>query len=88
MQELIRKANQQAAEQEAQLKKKKEAEKANAPPKPEPKEFTADEVKAHNKPGDSWIILDGKVYDVSEYMHEHPGGKEQIEPCIGTGKDH
>lgn len=23
---------------------------------------------------DAWLILDGKVYDVTEYVEEHPGG--------------
>jgi len=34
-----------------------------------------EEVKKHTTKGDCWIILKGKVYDVSEYMYEHPGGK-------------
>ena len=36
--------------------------------------FTVDEVANHNKEDDCWIIVDGKVYDVTDYIDEHPGG--------------
>ena len=32
------------------------------------------EVAKHKIYGDCWIIVDGKVYDVTEYIDEHPGG--------------
>ena len=38
--------------------------------------LTIDEVKAHCQDEDCWIIIEGKVYDVSKYMGIHPGGKE------------
>ena len=28
----------------------------------------------HNRYGDCWLIIHNKVYDVSKYMSEHPGG--------------
>ncbi len=34
--------------------------------------FTEEQVAAHNKPDDYWIIINGKVYDVSEFYVEHP----------------
>eukprot|EP00850_Spirogloea_muscicola_P022462 SM000296S11297 [mRNA] locus=s296:26739:28037:- [translate_table: standard] len=36
--------------------------------------FTAQEVAQHAAPNDAWIIVSGKVYDVTEYVEEHPGG--------------
>ena len=36
--------------------------------------FSRSEVAKHNKPDDLWIIVDGKVFDVTEYVDEHPGG--------------
>lgn len=38
------------------------------------KYITSDELKSHNKPGDLWISIQGKVYDVSNWVKEHPGG--------------
>ncbi|KAL8479092.1 hypothetical protein ACS0TY_030838 [Phlomoides rotata] len=32
------------------------------------------EVSLHNKRSDCWIIIKEKVYDVSCYVEEHPGG--------------
>ena len=34
--------------------------------------FTAEQVAAHNKPDDYWIIINRKVYDISEFYVEHP----------------
>jgi cytochrome b involved in lipid metabolism len=36
--------------------------------------YTAEDVGRHNKAEDVWIILKGKVYDVTPYVNEHPGG--------------
>ncbi|CDP08267.1 unnamed protein product [Coffea canephora] len=36
--------------------------------------ITSDELKKHNKPGDLWISIQGKIYDVSDWVKEHPGG--------------
>lgn len=38
------------------------------------KYITSDELKTHNKPGDLWISIQGKVYDVSNWIKDHPGG--------------
>ncbi|UKZ75056.1 hypothetical protein TrVFT333_002728 [Trichoderma virens FT-333] len=34
------------------------------------------EVTQHNKRGDAWIVVDGEVYDMTEFAPEHPGGPE------------
>ncbi|PON39001.1 Nitrate reductase NADH dependent [Parasponia andersonii] len=32
------------------------------------------EISSHNKRTDCWIIIKDKVYDVTSYVEEHPGG--------------
>ncbi|GMG99114.1 hypothetical protein Nepgr_000954 [Nepenthes gracilis] len=33
-----------------------------------------EELRTHNKRGNLWISLQGKIYDVSEWANKHPGG--------------
>lgn len=40
------------------------------------RKVTWDEVKAHSSESNLWLVLHGKVYDVSGYISEHPGGEE------------
>ncbi|ODQ44489.1 hypothetical protein PICMEDRAFT_18388 [Pichia membranifaciens NRRL Y-2026] len=48
------------------------------------KTFTAEEVSQHNTRDDLWIIYNNKVYDVTQYLDEHPGGEEVILDCAGS----
>ncbi|QRW01980.1 FMN-dependent alpha-hydroxy acid dehydrogenase [Ceratobasidium sp. AG-Ba] len=36
--------------------------------------LSAKDVATHNTPNSCWIIVSGKVYDVTEFLSEHPGG--------------
>ncbi|CAA0832039.1 Cytochrome B5-like protein [Striga hermonthica] len=38
------------------------------------KVHTKAEVSLHNRRTDCWIIIKNKVYDVTPYVEEHPGG--------------
>ena len=38
------------------------------------KEYTRADVAQHNGQKDIWIVVKGKVYDVTPYVEEHPGG--------------
>ncbi|KAL6952964.1 stearoyl-CoA 9-desaturase [Sarracenia purpurea var. burkii] len=38
------------------------------------KYITLEALKSHNKQGDLWISIQGKVYDVSDWARRHPGG--------------
>ena len=33
-----------------------------------------EELRKHNRAEDCWIVLHSKVYDVSSFLVEHPGG--------------
>lgn len=47
------------------------------------KQFSLQEVSRHNKEHDCWIIIDNKVYDVTNFLSIHPGGKRVIIPYAG-----
>ncbi|KAE9595825.1 putative cytochrome b5-like heme/steroid binding domain-containing protein [Lupinus albus] len=49
------------------------------------KTFTFDEVAKHNNAKDCWIIINGKVYDVTPFLDDHPGGDEAL--VTATAKD-
>ena len=51
-----------------------------------PRKISTDEVKLHNTFGDCWLIIRGKVYDVSQYMERHPGGVDLL-MNNSSGKD-
>ncbi|GAB4844092.1 hypothetical protein Ancab_014056 [Ancistrocladus abbreviatus] len=53
----------------------------------EGKVFTLAEVSAHNNPNDCWLIVHGKVYDVTKFLEEHPGGDEVLLSTTGIRKD-
>eukprot|EP01083_Nonionella_stella_P269735 912896_1 len=47
--------------------------------------ITREEFQKHHSLDNCWIEIDGKVYDVSQWMRKHPGGERLLE-CLG-GKD-
>ncbi|XP_043697856.1 acyl-lipid (9-3)-desaturase-like [Telopea speciosissima] len=40
--------------------------------------ISPDELGKHNKRGDLWISIQGKVYDVSDWGKDHPGGEHPL----------
>ena len=40
--------------------------------------ITREEVKKHNNRDSVWFIIHNKVYDVTKFMDEHPGGEEVL----------
>lgn len=51
---------------------------------PSPKRFTWTEVHKHNRFDDCWMVIKGKVYDVTRWIPNHPGGELIIQ---GAGRD-
>ena len=41
------------------------------------------ELKKHNKEEDAWIAINGKVYNMTEYLKFHPGGKNVLLSTAG-----
>lgn len=42
------------------------------------------EVAKHATKKDAWMIIDGKVYDVTEFLEDHPGGPEIMMEHVGA----
>ena len=45
--------------------------------------LTLDEVKKHNSADDCWSIIDGNVYDLTNWVNSHPGGSSRITAICG-----
>ena len=42
-----------------------------------------EEIARHASVHDAWISLHGKVYNITPYLHYHPGGVDIFKPCLG-----
>ncbi|KAI2717411.1 hypothetical protein CBS147332_4291 [Penicillium roqueforti] len=47
-------------------------------------EYTLKDVAAHNTKGDTWMVIHGQVFDLTKYLHDHPGGPEVLLEVAGT----
>ncbi|XP_044149292.1 cytochrome b5 [Bufo gargarizans] len=47
------------------------------------KYYTLEEIQKHNNSKSTWIILHHKVYDVTKFLEEHPGGEEVLREQAG-----
>uniref|UniRef100_A0A0G4IBZ9 Cytochrome b5 heme-binding domain-containing protein n=1 Tax=Chromera velia CCMP2878 TaxID=1169474 RepID=A0A0G4IBZ9_9ALVE len=47
------------------------------------KSFTVEEVARHNTEKDCWVVIHGGVYDVTNFLSEHPGGKKILLKAAG-----
>ncbi|OAV90212.1 hypothetical protein PTTG_00701 [Puccinia triticina 1-1 BBBD Race 1] len=47
--------------------------------------ISVQEVESHKDEKSAWVIVEGKVYDVTNFLEEHPGGKKVL--LKNCGKD-
>lgn len=47
--------------------------------------YTAEDVQAHKSDSACWVTLNGKVYDVTSFLPDHPGGDDLV--LQEAGKD-
>ncbi len=45
--------------------------------------FTAAEIAEHSTSDSCWLLISGRVYDVTSYLRDHPGGARTITPWCG-----
>lgn len=49
------------------------------------RKYTSAQVAQHKSDGDCWVVLENKIYDVTDFLDDHPGGKGAI--MLYAGKD-
>uniref|UniRef100_A0A7N5K709 Cytochrome b5 n=1 Tax=Ailuropoda melanoleuca TaxID=9646 RepID=A0A7N5K709_AILME len=47
------------------------------------KYYTLEEIQKHNHSKSTWLILHHKVYDLTKFLEEHPGGEEVLREHAG-----
>lgn len=40
--------------------------------------YSAEDLELHKKAGECWIFRKGRVYDVTHFANDHPGGEDLI----------
>jgi len=43
--------------------------------------YSLEEVAAHDNQDDCWLVIDNKVYDVTDFVSNHPGGEAILQGC-------
>jgi hypothetical protein len=58
-----------------------------APAEAESRVISLEEVKKHTSDKSCWLVVHGKVYDVTDFLEEHPGGYDIILTSTGAAQD-
>ncbi len=46
--------------------------------------FTIDQIASHNSASDCYMVVDSRVYDITAYFGQHPGGDRTLLDSCGT----
>lgn len=57
---------------------------AEGEPEPSDEVLTMDQVEENDSPDSCWAVMDGTVYDLTDWIDNHPGGADRIEGLCGT----
>ena len=49
-----------------------------------PRAITKEQVATHNKVEDAWVVVSGKVYDITDCLKHHPPGIQIVLKHLGT----
>merc|ERR1712130_963220 len=52
-----------------------------------PRRYTMEQVKEHNKRENCCMVLNGHVFDITEYIPFHPGGDQILKAKGGDGTE-
>ena len=52
-------------------------------PAPTLQELSWDDIQKHSSKTDRWIVIEGYVYDVTNWAKKHPGGERIIQHFAG-----
>ena len=56
----------------------------NTKPTISSQEYTWDEIKRRNTKEESWIVIDGYIYNITKWQKSHPGGAGIMRNWAGT----
>jgi fatty acid desaturase 2 (delta-6 desaturase) len=45
--------------------------------------YTWNEVQQHNKKDDKWVVIEGQIYNITNWARRHPGGARVISHYSG-----
>ncbi|XP_073013280.1 uncharacterized protein [Typha latifolia] len=49
------------------------------------KKYSQSEVSIHTSKKDCWVVIHGKVYDVTTFLEDHPGGEDALLQASASG---
>ncbi|KAG0455112.1 hypothetical protein HPP92_024082 [Vanilla planifolia] len=49
------------------------------------KKYSLSEIASHTSKDDCWLIIHGKVYDVTSFLVDHPGGDDVLLQAAANG---